>query len=78
MTVGLDGGTREVAAGTTAVFEVPLPKAVLRRLTRMRPGEHIWARVTVQAYGARELEGRTMQKTLNVELHGRAGRPALG
>jgi hypothetical protein len=71
VTVALDGGTKEIAAGTTAVFSVRMPRAVRRRLARMRPRERLWARVTAVASGARELEGRTMQKTLNFGLQGR-------
>jgi hypothetical protein len=69
--VALNGGIQQMAPGAVAVFRVPLPKAVIRRLNRTRPRE----RVKVTLFVARldrltELPGR-VTKTLTVKLPGR-------
>jgi hypothetical protein len=74
-TARLDGGTQSVAAKTRALFWVPLPKAVIARLRRMAPEEHLNAKLRLVVFGALELEGETRTKELHAKLPGR-GQPA--
>lgn len=71
-TVRLDGGAQNVPANVPTAFRVPLPKAVLKHLGRLSRERKQKANLKIVASGAPELEGRTMEKILNVRLPGRA------
>lgn len=70
--VNLSGGIQQMAPGVNAVFRVPLPRAVIRRLHKMRPRE----RLKLTMFAARldrleELPGQ-VTRSLTVKLPGRA------
>ena len=67
--VGLSGGTKTVLPGETAGFTIPLPKTVLRRLSRIAPSESLKAKITVRAT---DLAGRNTNRRLTVTLRGRS------
>jgi hypothetical protein len=71
-TVHLEGGEQEVLADLRATFRIPLPKAVTRYLGKLDRDRKLKAKLDLVAFGAVELEGRRMTKTLNVRLPGRA------
>jgi hypothetical protein len=69
LTVGLTGGApRIVAPGTVASFQVPLTKAVLRRLGRLTPQRALRAQVTIRTT---DLAGRENDRLVTVKLRGR-------
>lgn len=74
-TVRLDGGSHEVLAGVRTTFQVPLPKALRQHLGKLSRDRKQKGKLTIVASGAPELEGRTMAKTLNLRLPGRAKPP---
>lgn len=75
-TFGLAGGTQNTIAGVPAVFRVPLPRAVIRRLHQLRPGEHLTAKMLLRR-PLSEIEWLpgVVSRQLKVTLHGRK-RPA--
>lgn len=66
--VALQGPKRTVGPGKASSFRVPLPKAVLRRLSRLGPSESVRAKLTVAGIN---LAGRETRSHLRVPLRGR-------
>jgi hypothetical protein len=66
--VSLQGPKRTVRPGKASSFRVPLPKAVLRRLSRLGPSESVRAKLTV---AGTNLAGRETHSHLRVPLRGR-------
>jgi hypothetical protein len=62
------GGPRDVAAGTTAIFRVPLTKPVKRRLGRLGPNEALRAKMTARVT---DLGARVTDHRFQVTLKGR-------
>ncbi len=63
----LSGGTQTVAPGQVARFNVKLPKAVMRRLSRLTPNE--WLKATITARTT-DVAGRLSERTITVRLKG--------
>jgi hypothetical protein len=68
--IGLNGGTKSLAAGGGATFRIPLRKATLRRLGRIDPSEVLKAKITALAT---DTIGRESARHLTVVLRGRRG-----
>lgn len=70
--VKLSGGIQQMAPGVTAVFRVPLPKAVIKKLHKMLPRERL--KLTMSAARLDRLEELPGQVTrvFTVKLPGRA------
>lgn len=69
--VNLSGGIQQMAAGVAAVFRVPLPKAVIRKLHRMRPGERLKVSIAVARLDHLNALPGQVTRTLTVKLPGR-------
>jgi hypothetical protein len=69
--VPIDLGAQLVSANVPATFRVPLPKAAIKRLAKMRHREKLKVKITAVASGAPELEGETRTRELTVRIPGR-------
>jgi len=69
--VALDGGRQTVSPGRVAIFEVKLPRSVLRRLHRLTPRQSLKARIAASASDA---SGRKAVDRVVVKLRGLARR----
>jgi hypothetical protein len=74
--VKLNGGIQQMAPGVTAVFRVPLPKAVIRKLHKMRPRERLKLTMFVARLDHLEALPGQVTRVFAVKLPGRARRPA--
>jgi hypothetical protein len=68
--VGLQGSTRDVAAGKATAFRIALPKAVMRRLSRITPQESLKAQVSALATDSK---GALAERRVTVKLKGQEG-----
>ena len=68
--VGLDGGSQDVGYEASAVFTVPLPKAVKRRLAKLPSKKSLKARLNVE--GIDVVGSAPTRTSVTVKLPGRA------
>ena len=74
-TVALSGGVQPLGANGSAVFRVPLPKVMIRKLNRTRPGKKVKAQLYLTRLDRLEELPGWVNKSLVVKLPGRDRKP---